>query len=99
MNIFIIQGGISGVIGTVSGTILGIIMALNVGGIVHFIETITGAKLVNADVYLIDYLPSQVIPSDVISIFTVSILLSIVATLYPSYSASRTDPVEALRYE
>ena len=99
MHIFIIQGGISGIIGTVSGTIFGIIMALNVGSIVHFIETITGTKLVNADVYLIDYLPSQIIPSDVISIFIVSILLSIVATLYPSYSASRTDPVEALRYE
>lgn len=99
MHIFMIQGGVSGIIGTLSGTILGLIMALNVGKIVHVIELITGAKLVNADVYLIDYLPSQIIPSDVISIFIVSIVLSIIATLYPSFSASRTDPVEALRYE
>ncbi|MBP9741902.1 MAG: lipoprotein-releasing ABC transporter permease subunit [Burkholderiales bacterium] len=99
MHIFMIQGGISGIIGTVSGTILGLILASNVGKVVHFFEQLTGAKLVNADVYLIDYLPSQIIPHDVISIFLVSIALSIVATLYPSWSASRTDPVEALRYE
>ncbi len=99
MHIFIIQGGISGIIGTVSGTILGVLLASNVGKIVHFIEVLTGTKLVNADVYLIDYLPSQIIPKDVISIFVVSIILSILATLYPSWNASKTDPVEALRYE
>ena len=99
MHIFMIQGGVSGIIGTVSGTILGIVMALNVGRIVHLIEIVTGTKLVNADVYLIDYMPSQIIPSDVISIFIVSIVLSVIATIYPSWSASRTDPVEALRYE
>ena len=99
MHIFMIQGGISGIIGTVSGTILGLIMAANVGKIVHFIEIATGPKLVNADVYLIDYLPSQIVPRDVISIFIVSVILSILATLYPSWNASKTDPVEALRYE
>ncbi|MDQ5920064.1 MAG: lipoprotein-releasing system permease protein [Pseudomonadota bacterium] len=99
MHIFMIQGGISGIIGTVSGTILGLILASNVGYIVHFFEQLTGAKLVNADVYLIDYLPSQIVPHDVISIFVIAIVLSILATLYPSWSASKTDPVEALRYE
>lgn len=99
MHIFMIQGGIAGIIGTVSGTILGLLLASNVGIIVHGIEIITGTKLVNADVYLIDYLPSQIIPRDVISIFIVSIILSIIATIYPSWNASKTDPVEALRYE
>lgn len=99
MNIFMIQGGISGIIGTVSGTVLGLVLATYVGQIVHFIEVFTGAKLVNADVYLIDYLPSQIIPQDVITIFVVSIVLSILATLYPSRNAANTDPVEALRYE
>lgn len=99
MHIFIIQGGLSGIIGTVSGTILGLILASNVGRIVHFFEQLTGTKLVNGDVYLIDYLPSQIIPHDVITIFIVSIVLSIVATVYPSWNASKTDPVEALRYE
>lgn len=99
MHIFMIQGGLSGIIGTVSGTILGLILATYVGDIVHVIELITGSKLINPDVYLIDYLPSQINLHDVVSIFCISIILSIVATLYPSRNAANTDPVEALRYE
>lgn len=99
MKIFMLQGGISGIIGTVSGTVLGIILATYIGKIVHFIELITGAKLINGDVYLIDYLPSKIFFSDVMTIFIVSIILSILATLYPSRKAANTDPAEALRYE
>jgi lipoprotein-releasing system permease protein len=98
-HIFILQGGVSGIIGTISGTILGLLLAIYIGNIVHFFELLTHSKLINSDVYLIDYLPSQIIASDVISIFIVSIFLSIVATIYPSYNAAKTDPVEALRYE
>jgi|SRR6185437_681020 len=98
-RIFMLQGGVSGIIGTISGTVLGLLLAANIGRIVHFFEMLTGTKLISSEVYLIDYLPSQIIPSDVISIFIVSILLSIVATIYPSRNAAKTDPVEALRYE
>jgi lipoprotein-releasing system permease protein len=98
-RIFMLQGGMSGIIGTISGTILGLLLAINIGRIVHFFEMLTGTRLISSEVYLIDYLPSQVIPSDVMSIFIVSILLSIVATIYPSRNAAKTDPVEALRYE
>ncbi|MBY0379943.1 MAG: FtsX-like permease family protein, partial [Burkholderiales bacterium] len=99
MNIFMLQGGMSGIIGTVSGTILGLLLASYVGQIVHFIEIITNTKLINGDVYLINYLPSKIFPSDVIIIFCISILLSVLATIYPSRNASKTDPAEALRYE
>ena len=99
LKIFLIQGGVSGIIGTVTGTILGLLLAANVGQLVHWIEIITGRKLISSDVYLIDYLPSQIIPSDVITIFCISIALSLLATLYPSYRAAKTNPVEALRYE
>jgi lipoprotein-releasing system permease protein len=99
MKIFMLQGGMSGIIGTVSGTILGLLLANYIGNIVHVIELVTGTKLVNGDVYLIDYLPSKIFFSDVASIFMVSILLSILATIYPSKQAAETDPAEALRYE
>lgn len=99
MKIFILQGGISGLIGTVSGTIIGIILALFIGNIVHGIEILTHTKLISADVYMIDYLPSQIEFTDVASIFCVSIVLSILATIYPSRAAAKTNPAEALRYE
>jgi len=99
MKIFMLQGGISGIIGTVSGTVLGLLLANYIGDIVHGVELLTGTKLVNGDVYLIDYLPSKIFFTDVASIFSVSILLSILATLYPSKRAANTDPAEALRYE
>ena len=94
-----LQGGVSGIIGTLSGTILGVLLAYFIGDIVHGIELITHTKLISGDVYMIDYLPSQVEFSDVFSIFSVSILLSILATIYPSRSAAKINPAEALRYE
>ncbi|MEN9945959.1 MAG: hypothetical protein RLZZ293_345 [Pseudomonadota bacterium] len=99
MKIFMLQGGISGIIGTVSGTILGVILSFSIGDIVHGIEVLTHTKLISGAVYLIDYLPSQVEFSDVFTIFSVSILLSIIATIYPSLAAAKINPAEALRYE
>ena len=99
MKIFMLQGGTSGIIGTLSGTILGVLLAYFIGDIVHGIELLTHTKLISGDVYLIDYLPSKIEFSDVFSIFTISILLSILATIYPSRSAAKINPAEALRYE
>ena len=99
MKIFMLQGAISGIIGTISGVILGVLLAYFVGDIVHGIEIITHTQLISGDVYMIDYLPSQIEFSDVASIFVMSIVLSILATIYPSRTAAKTNPAEALRYE
>lgn len=99
MYIFMIQGGIAGVLGTICGTLLGLFLANYIGVIVHIIELITHTHLISGDVYLIDYLPSQIQIHDVVSIFITSIILSILATIYPSMNAAKTNPVEALRYE
>lgn len=98
-NIFIIVGAMSGLIGTFFGTILGLLLGTYIGQIINFIEILTKSKIISADVYMIDYLPSQVLFNDVILVVLISILLSIVATIYPSKKAVNINPVEALRYE
>ena len=98
-HIFIIVGAMSGFIGTFLGTILGLLLGTYIGKIVHFVEIVTKSKIISADVYMIDYLPSQVLFSDVIFVVVISIVLSIIATIYPSKKALNINPVEALRYE
>ena len=99
MRIFIIQGAIIGLVGCVAGVILGLALAYNVGDMVAGIEQIFGVTLIPKDVYFISKLPSDVRLGDVTSIACVSIVLSLLATLYPSWRASRVQPAEALRYE
>ena len=99
MKIFIVQGALIGMIGTIVGTLLGIVIASNIGVIVPFIESLLGIKFLAKDVYYISDLPSQLLWSDVIMITMLSFVLSLLATLYPSWRASKTNPAEALRYE
>ncbi|HZV99848.1 MAG TPA: lipoprotein-releasing ABC transporter permease subunit [Methylophilaceae bacterium] len=99
MKIFIVQGALIGIIGTVVGTLLGIIIALNIDVIVPFIESMLGIKFLAKDVYYISDLPSQLLWSDVMMITGLSFVLSLLATLYPSWRAAQTNPAEALRYE
>ena len=99
MGVFMVQGITIGLIGTLLGLCGGISLALNVDTVVPFIEHVFSIKFLAPDVYLISDLPSQVIPSDVVSIAVVSFGLAALATLYPAWRASRTQPVEALRYE
>ncbi|BAK77852.1 lipoprotein releasing system, transmembrane protein, LolC/E family [Pseudogulbenkiania sp. NH8B] len=99
MKIFMIQGAVSGVLGTFSGVAGGVLVALNLDVIVPLIERIIGTKILSSEVYMIDYLPSDVQWSDVSTITVISLLLALVATLYPSWRAARTQPAEALRYE
>jgi lipoprotein-releasing system permease protein len=99
MKIFMVQGSLIGIIGTVLGVVIGVILALNVETVVPFIERLFHIDLFPADVYYISKLPSKLVWSDVITIAGVSLVLAFIATLYPSWSASRVQPAEALRYE
>lgn len=99
LRIFIIEGGVIGVVGTVLGTLMGLGAAFNLETITGFIENLFGFKILSSDVYYIDKLPSQVNPLDVSLIVITAILISLLATLYPSWRASKLDPAEALRYE
>jgi lipoprotein-releasing system permease protein len=99
MKIFMIQGSVAGIMGTFIGVAGGLLIALNLDVIEPIIEKVVGAKLINSQIYLIDHLPSDVIPSDVSTIAVISLVLSLLATLYPSWRAARVQPAEALRYE
>ncbi len=99
MKIFIVQGAFIGVFGTLLGFVSGVLLALNLETVVPVIERIAGMDLFPADVYYISKLPSKLVWSDVAIITGVSLLISLVATLYPSWRASRIHPAEALRYE
>jgi len=99
MKIFMVQGALIGVIGTVLGAFFGILIALNIDTIIPFIENLFHVQFLSKDVYQISDLPSDLIWSDVTAIVMVSFVLSLLATIYPSYKASRINPAEALRYE
>jgi len=98
LKIFIIEGLVIGVVGTVLGAVLGLGAALNLEKITGWVEHLFGFKILASDVYYIDKLPSQVNPFDVSLIVVTAILISLLATLYPSWRGSRLDPAEALRY-
>jgi len=99
LKIFVIEGGVIGVVGTIFGTLLGLGAAFNLEKITVFVENLFGFKILASDVYYIDKLPSQVNPMDIGLIVITAILISLLATLYPSWRASRLDPAESLRYE
>jgi lipoprotein-releasing system permease protein len=99
MGIFMVQGVASGLIGTLAGTLLGLVIAFNVGSLVPAIERLLGTSLLPANVYLISHMPSDPRTGDVLPIVLISLLLSFVATLYPSWRASCVQPAQALRHE
>ena len=99
MQIFVVQGALIGVIGTLAGVVLGVLIAWNIDVIVPFIEHLFGVQFLDKDVYMITAVPSQLLWSDVIVITFTSFALSLLATLYPSWKAAKMNPAEALRYE
>ena len=99
MKIFMIQGALVGIMGTALGVGFGALVALNIDVIVPFIERMLGVQFLSQEIYLISTLPSDLRWLDVAKIGGMSVVLAFVATLYPSYSAARVKPAEALRYE
>ena len=99
MGVFMMQGAMVGVIGTMSGLFLGLLIAFNIDVIVPALETLFNASFLPKDIYLISRMPSDPQMSDILPVAIISLLLSFVATLYPSWRASQVNPAEALRYE
>ncbi|HXC93959.1 MAG TPA: FtsX-like permease family protein, partial [Geobacteraceae bacterium] len=99
MKIFILEGLIIGTTGTALGVCSGLLIAKNLESIVQLVQRLTGFELFSRDVYYLDRFPSHVVTADVLIISVTAMLISFIATLYPSWQASRLLPSEALRYE
>ncbi|TXI22545.1 MAG: lipoprotein-releasing ABC transporter permease subunit [Nitrosomonas sp.] len=99
MKIFIVQGTLIGLFGTLLGIIGGVILAYNVSDVVVFIEQMFNIQFLSQEVYYISEIPSDPHLSDIVTVAVVSFVLTLLATLYPSYRASKVNPAEALRYE
>lgn len=97
--IFLIQGALIGIIGSILGVVFGCLIAYNIETIIPFIENLLGLQFINPEVYFISQLPSQVNLNEVFIIAATSIILSLLATIYPSWRASRLQPAEVLRHE
>jgi lipoprotein-releasing system permease protein len=99
IKLFVVQGAVIGVLGTLLGVAGGVALALNIDVVVPFLERLLSVQFLSRDVYYISELPSDLQLDDVLLVAAVSLVLSLAATLYPSWRASRVRPAEALRYE
>jgi len=99
MGIFVVQGAMVGVMGTLAGLLLGLGVAFNIDVIVPALEQALGASFLPKDIYLISRMPSDPQQADILPVAIIALILAFVATLYPSWHASRVNPAEALRYE
>jgi lipoprotein-releasing system permease protein len=99
MKIFIVQGTLIGIVGTTLGVIGGMLLAYNVEAVIALIERLFSVRFLSPEVYYISEIPSDPQMSDIVAVAAVSFVLTLLATLYPSYRASRVNPAEALRYE
>jgi lipoprotein-releasing system permease protein len=99
MGIFVVQGAMVGVLGTLAGLLLGLGVAFNIDVIVPALEQLFHASFLPKDIYLISRMPSDPQQSDIVPVAVIALVMAFVATLYPSWRASRVNPAEALRYE
>ena len=99
MRVFLITGASIGVAGTFAGCLLGLFVASNVEALRQLLNRLLNANLFPAELYFLSRLPSVVEPRDVLAVAGMTLTLSVLATIYPSWRAAKLDPVEALRYE
>ena len=99
MRIFLMCGASVGITGTFVGTVIGIVFCLNIERLRQWLQSITGTNLFNPEVYYLEHLPAKLEWPEVTQVIVMALVLSLLATLYPSWRAARTDPVEALRHE
>ncbi|HTR16472.1 MAG TPA: lipoprotein-releasing ABC transporter permease subunit, partial [Acetobacteraceae bacterium] len=99
MRIFLMCGASVGITGTAVGTLLGVVFCLNIERIRQWLQSLTGTKLFDPEVYYLEHLPAKLEWGEVMQVIVMALALSLLATLYPSWRAARTDPVEALRHE
>jgi lipoprotein-releasing system permease protein len=99
MRVFLIAGASIGVTGTLLGFIVGVVFCLNIESIRQFLSSLSGTQLFNPEIYFLAHMPARMDVGEVIAVLLMSLTLSLLATLYPSWRAARLDPVEALRYE
>ena len=99
MGVFMVQGATSGIIGTLAGCLLGLAVAFNIDVIVPALERALGMAFLPGSIYVISRMPSEPMAADIVPVVVISLVLAFVATIYPSWRASRVNPAEALRYE
>jgi lipoprotein-releasing system permease protein len=99
LSIFIVQGMLVGILGTLFGLIAGILLASNAGAIVNGIQSLFHVQLLSPNMYFVDYLPSKILLSDLVTVCLAAMLMSFIATIYPAWRASKTIIAEALHYE
>jgi lipoprotein-releasing system permease protein len=99
MRIFLLAGAAIGVVGTFAGFTLGIVFCANIESIRRFLSWLTNTELFSPELYFLSQLPAKVEPQEVVTVVVMALVLSLSATVYPSWRAARLDPVEALRYE
>ena len=99
LRIFLMCGAFVGVSGTLIGTVIGVVFCHYIVAVQHFVEQVTGGRVFDASVFMLTALPNTIDWGDVVRVVALGLVLSLLATLYPSWRAARTDPVEALRHE
>jgi lipoprotein-releasing system permease protein len=99
MRVFLITGASIGIVGTLAGLILGVLFCWNIESIKNFVSWVTGATVFDPNIYYLTKLPAEIDAHETSGIVLMALVVSVLATLYPSWRASKLDPVEALRYE